>query len=1356
MNEVVTPQAVAANTPRRWLRVCLWSLLGLALTITLALVAFTAVMARVPAYRAQMQGWLSERAQLDIRFDALSAGWRGYGPELRFTNATIRSRDGQRVLAVAERGSAAFDGWQALRTGRLASLRLGLDGTSFKLQRLEDGRFEVIGQSDWPEFRSERAFRLDSLPVGRLVIRRVKLSFRDLKTGRGPWELPDVSLDITRDTSHVELQGMAELQPSLGKALQFSAVAKGNLDMPGQLQWSAQVEGTQFDLAGWKQVMPDDWPAPVRGTGSFRFEAALVGAAAQRFSGRINFVDVSLQLPAWRIPLPQADPLQQRDEQGQPLPAPVNRVTAADTSAPVMTAAAQDSVYRNLSLQFSAERGDPQGKVAGNEEDWTLRFDNLQLSRESTPWPASTASLRLQFQTTDAANATPTLTAAQVTAQHLVLDNLWPLLAYLPQNDTTARVRALYGTGEIRNLAVNWQRTEGEPRIGMRADFAKVGIAPVLRTPGFSGVSGSLSGTGARGELRLDSSDVTVSLPRMFRTPLPLDRVTGAVNWERSMDGLRLSSNDLQVANENGRVEAQGSIWKPREGVAQADVRATGLDLQAAATPRYLPAGVMTPKTLAWMDEAFPAGVVQRADMILKGPLQGFPWRNGEGDFTINARIADLTLNYQSGWMPATGLQVEAEFHNAGLKAMASAGRVNGLSLQRAAGSIRDYRDAEVRVQARARGDLQQGLAFVQQSPVGPKVGDLFMRLSGAGALQADADLYLPLKNFSRRKIDIDVGLRDARVSMAGYNQSADQLAGTLHIANEAVTDAALSGRFLQGRFTTRAEAQGPGRYNIIATGQAAAQPLAQFLKLPAWVRLDGAAEFRYTMPGYAQRDANGVRRLYSVDSDLRGLSINLPAPVNKPAPLARALHLDVDMGSADSNTERKWMQLRGSLGDLRALVRWRDRNNEWQFDRGGLRADAVTAALPAHEGLRIEGRIASVEMDQWLRVGDGLPVATGTAPSGSVQDVLRAANVNIGKFYLFGFEWPQVRAVAQATDAGWRVDVAGEQASGQVRVPYVLTGNQPLQVNMDELWLTPREGTGASNGATGNSSTGFDPRSLPAIRASIGHFRFGEHDFGALQLTGNRVAQGLQVESLRISGASFNGTGKGSWLQAANGQLNQLDLVIDSTDVRATLQQFNYGDFIAARRGKLQANLQWPGGLDETLPGRASGSLEVTVEDGQLLNVEPGAGRVLGLLSVAALPRRLGLDFRDVTDKGLAFDRIHADFTVTNGDARTQNLLLRGPTAEIGIAGRLGLGARDYDQTAVVTGDVSGAITGASVVAGGPVVGAAVLLFSQLFKEPLKGVARAYYHIGGSWDEPKVERIDADAGKASMSESQP
>jgi uncharacterized protein YhdP len=151
-----------------------------------------------------------------------------------------------------------------------------------------------------------------------------------------------------------------------------------------------------------------------------------------------------------------------------------------------------------------------------------------------------------------------------------------------------------------------------------------------------------------------------------------------------------------------------------------------------------------------------------------------------------------------------------------------------------------------------------------------------------------------------------------------------------------------------------------------------------------------------------------------------------------------------------------------------------------------------------------------------------------------------------------------------------------------------------------------------------------------------------------------------------------------------------------------------------------------------------------MALDKGQVIGLKPGAGRMLGLSSVAALPRRLALDFSDLTDKGLAFDTIRGDFDLREGSAYTDDLLLKGPAAEIGLIGRIGLKTKDYDQIAVVTGSLGNSLAGplAGALAGGPVVAAAVLVFTQVFKQPLRGLARGYYRISGGWDNPTVERI--------------
>ena len=152
---------------------------------------------------------------------------------------------------------------------------------------------------------------------------------------------------------------------------------------------------------------------------------------------------------------------------------------------------------------------------------------------------------------------------------------------------------------------------------------------------------------------------------------------------------------------------------------------------------------------------------------------------------------------------------------------------------------------------------------------------------------------------------------------------------------------------------------------------------------------------------------------------------------------------------------------------------------------------------------------------------------------------------------------------------------------------------------------------------------------------------------------------------------------------------------------------------------------------------------------------IEPGAGRLFGLLSVSALPRRLSLDFSDVFQKGLAFDSLGGDFQLYEGDAFTDSLALSGPAAKILIVGRTGIAKRDYDQIAVVSTNIGRSLVLSGAFAAGPGVGAAVWLFSEIFKDPLTDISRVSYQITGSWDDPKIERVAAEDQELAQGESQ-
>ena len=160
-----------------------------------------------------------------------------------------------------------------------------------------------------------------------------------------------------------------------------------------------------------------------------------------------------------------------------------------------------------------------------------------------------------------------------------------------------------------------------------------------------------------------------------------------------------------------------------------------------------------------------------------------------------------------------------------------------------------------------------------------------------------------------------------------------------------------------------------------------------------------------------------------------------------------------------------------------------------------------------------------------------------------------------------------------------------------------------------------------------------------------------------------------------------------------------------------STLKQLDYDAVIEAKTGKMDFDLSWLGAPTEDALSVATGHVQAHLDKGQITGLKPGAGRVVGLASVAALPRRLALDFSDLTDKGFAFDTVRGDFDLRRRQRVSPTMSWsRDPAAEIGLIGRVGLKNKDYDQTAVVTGNVSSPLPLAAFAAG-PVIGGAVLL---------------------------------------------
>lgn len=1319
------------------LKYCLVTLATLAVVVGLLIGAFQIAVARVPQYRVQLQGWVSEKTGLAIEFRKLGARLRLYGPELVFDDAVVRTPDRTRVLATARRGSVGFDLWTSIAARRLTAGRFTLDSPEIGLIRTREGRIQLAGQSALPERDGPTPISVESLPIGQFHVRNAVVSFRDEATRRGPWSLSGVSFRLDRHPDLLELRGDASLPQALGKSLEFTARVSGPLEQLDALTSEFSIEGEQLDLAGWADVLPDEWMAPETGHGSIELSGSFKGLALTQLSAKLDFADVSAVSPVWVLELPKPEPLviKADDDDGEDSAvAQPEAAAVADAAANVVADADAAAAEAEIATEpapapaqlISFDRLALNLRAARHDDRWEAAVSDINLSRKSSPWRAR--QIEAKWSKTEAGSQ-----ALAFSADRVVLENLWPLLAYLPESEALARLRALHASGTVENLAFSLERAAPQeaPKYALRADVRNASFRPILRAPGLSGLSAHIEGTDAAGEVRLDAKDVGFELPRMFRMPLRAQSVRGAIDWEHTPAGWHVSGKNLQVASEDGGGEADIAMIIPSDGSSPTlELHANGRDLNVAATSKYLPANKLTPKSLQWLDEAFVGGRVPEGEVTYKGPTRAFPFRGGEGEFVARGRVENVTFNYQTGWAPATDVAAQVEFRNEGMKVRSGTANVGGLRVTDVSGEFRDFRKGDLSVNAHAAGDLGHALKLLQTSPISAAFGAQFQTLTGQGETKSSVSLKLPLKHIADRRIAVTTHVANATVASTGLDAPITALSGSLTVRQSLPESARLRGRWLGGPLEVSIDpVDAEGQASVLtAKGHASATQLVPVLHLPASVKISGAADWQLTtqLETSQSRDPDERQaRKYVIESDLNGLGVDLPYPVGKTQDESRSLRAELEYDGDDT------LLARAALGDIRALIRVREGENGWRFDRGGVRADAVAAALPGHRGLRIEGDLDRLVLDDWFAL-------KGTAPSATrLSDYLHAANLRVGALQLYGYQFADVRGMLQAMDSGWRVDVAGPNAEGELTIPDDFSAAQPLTAKLERLVVTRA-------GKQKTPSTGRDPRSWPNLQASIADFRIDNHAIGVVELQATRVATGIRVDSLTVVQQAVRGEAHGQWLITPDGERSEMSATVTSTDVAATLRALNYTPFMEAERGEISAELSWPGGFDSDFAARASGKVSVAAEAGQLLNLQPGAGRVLGLFSVAALPRRLALDFSDLTDKGLSFDKVHGDFELRDGNAYTSNLLLRGPAAEIGIAGRTGLGARDYDQTAVVTGNLGASLPVAGALAGGPAVGAALLLFSQVFKEPLKGIARGYYRITGPWDNPVVERVDA------------
>lgn len=1270
----------------------------------------------VPQYQDDIRSWAAEATGFNVQFNNISASWPFAGPELRFIDVTVSLQETGEQIFVADNLTVGISLLMLIRDRKVLLNRLGVEGAQIMVQRDTDGKFLFQGRplDELIQLEPDPDEPLN-LPDLLIELSEIEMSFADDSRSGDAYSFGLDQLDIQLSADQVTIDGEVKLAPEFGRRATIST------DLPARLlspepdsaenvnrrsvarvaqEWRIFVNGEDLQLDKILEYVLNREVPVNAANGDVTISAAFNDREPQSIAVELDISDVALQIDGSRIKRYEV------------------------LSGQLEWARAQDDGWLLSANDIRTTRRDP----FASRSDFTVVMQSAAAGGERSI-KAGAGFLRLQ-------DLYPLVRAAE--SEGL-------LAAAMPEELEIPREVL----GDLRNLEVSVRTVTDEPAdFSVAVEFTDVGVSGLGGDNSIRGISGALAADHDGGRVQIDGRTSEVNLSALFTAPIRVQRVDGLLVWRVTEDVIHVLSDNVQIrmpfVSGNTRFELN---W-PRNGdspIINLTAAVTASDARSVLP--LLPQKKFPPRVTGWLNRGILAGRVSRADIEFSGPLREFPFDSGEGVFNIDIDVENVVLDYADRWPRIGNVDARVVFDGVSLTSRRNSGSIGGIDFRDSEVRIADLRKGRLEIRSQQPVAVNAGLSFLQQSPVANAIGPVLGKVTGSGTVTADLQLIVPIKRAIEYELEIVINADGAQLGMAGLDWGLTDIGGTLTVRNTRFSATGMTAVLLGEPVTLdmHPAADSSDLYGqfIRVAGRTPVERWMQTLSVPFAGRVDGPTDWN-ALVLIPQRQADVRSPVHIiVRSDLIGVESRLPDPLAKTPARARAFELDIAFpGEGQLEVAGRMRHEMSWIFELESI------ESAWRIARGAVHAGSATAIASTDSGVEVSGRLDFLRFDDWLTLADD----ASEGDSGGVgsrlpdwQETWREAVIDIDRLEFFGRQFPDVQLEAHQDEENWQVMLEGPALAGRITVPLDLESGRPINADMERLWLleTESDSEGESEVESG------DPRAIPSSNIEAEDFVLNDLHFGSLSTTIKKVAGGILVEPIKMQARTFTIEGNGGWLVHPNDETlrqTRMALSLNGTDIEAVLTALGYDPVIGGKSVTASGDLTWLGGPSDDFLERADGNFTIRMEEGSLLAVDPGGGRLLGVLSIAALPRRLSFDFSDVFDEGLAFDTLQGDFTVDDGHAYTCNLGLEGSVADLGIVGRAGFEARDYDQLAVVRPHVSNLLAVGGTVVGGPVAGAAMLLFSQIFHKPLSTLGESYYRVTGPWDDSIVEQITGTA----------
>lgn len=1295
---------------RSALRLTLW--LGGAVVAIMLIVALAIhfwVMPNISLYKNDIATFASKAANQKVTIGDIKANWQGFNPHLKLNNIDIFDAQNRSALHLGNVDLSLS--WLSIPLLEPHLDELIIYAPELTIRRIASGEVFIAGMSMLGDSKPDLPNWL--LRQNKLGVNNAKIIWLDEMRNAPSLSLENLSLEIFSPPWKSLIRNhsfIISATPSIGtnNPIQLSGSFYGD-DVAQTAKWrgNASMQLNNADLAAFKPWI--SYPIDLQsGLGSAEVAVQFANNQLQSLSSKVSIEKLHLQVKAGAEPIS------------------LNKLVG-------------DINWKNLN-KFQLIGKTP--SVFGH----AVSVEHLTLSASN--------GFNLQDVNADYMQTNEGKQAFNLKVANVNLANIQKLAPQLPLPDALlAKLVTASPHGNLENVDLHWEALNSiTSSYRIDARFSHFTVLAQDKIPGFSNLTGALSANQKNGKLQLNSRDSALDFKGILRWPIPAETLSGEIHWNIKNNVTNIDVNALTISNPHlsGRLDANYKMDSIKGGLL--DLKGKFGNGNAKYAPFYYPI-MLGETTLHWLDTSILAGHAEDINLVVKGRLDDFPFVDSKnnldqklGLFRVTAKVSDAVLEFGTGWPAIDKLGLHLLFEGKRMELNANTGNILGNKIVKSKTTIEqlDADDPILAIDSELTGPVSEGINFVNNSPVLSVTQGFTEGLKTSGAGKLNLSLKIPLQTIEAAKYKGLYQITNGKMESESV-PALSRINGLLEF-----TESSLSAKNIQasayGSPLTFDLSSGKDKsIRVAARGKLNEESIKQLLidqnlaKLTSYI--SGSSDWVGDILIQKPRVSIAFR------SNLTGITSRFPAPFNKSAYQQLSLRIDKKQ---DTNSENIYINLGNKIT---AKIVSSAQNGQMQLEQALLNfnADLTSNSLASslepssnNKGLSITGNLDHLDADAWRYIIKNITDSDNAQANNSAGKLsIQKVALKINTLDIFDRRINQLKISDIANKTGLQVNLQSKEISGDLH--WTTQNNGKLVARLSNLSIpdaAPDTISAIKDDDTETSTTSFKKfvkleQDYPALDIIADNFEFNKKSFGAFELIAYPQNDNWNIQKLKFTTPDSAMSAEGQWNNWVRSPNTFLNITWDIKNLGKTLKRFGYADTIKDGEGELTGRLHWPGSPHQFETTRLNGELQFEMHKGQILQVQPGVGRLLGLLSLQSLPRRLTLDFRDLFSNGFAFDKIKADVRIEQGVMRSDNFAMSGPAADVSIKGETNLQKETQHLFVKVMPRISDSISLAAL-AGGPLVGAVAFLAQKLLKDPLNKIASSEYEITGTWDDPQ------------------